>query len=174
MKTTLASLALLLAVSASAQVVVDVWQRLEGQHSRMKESLAVAVQSREKWEEIWRRHDPEAPVPQVDFEKESVVVVFIGETARGGVTVDVIVQKDPIDSNRLNVFYREIVTRKSFTTQVECQPFAIVKVPKAATIDVERDGAVSAPERPAAPANPRDARKMRGYLERLAAPIDWN
>lgn len=168
------ALTLAAAVSASAQVVSSNWQRLDGQHSGIKESLAVAVQDSKKWEEIWTRHQAGAPLPPVDFEKESVVVVFLGQTLTSGVKVDIVVQKDPIDSNRLNVFYKQVVTHKAFSAQVQCEPFAFVKVPKAAVIDIEANGRVSVPENERAPANKPDQRKMRGFLERLEGAVDWN
>ena len=170
MKTPLFLLSLLLlAVSARAQN----WERLEGQHSGVKETMAVAVQDAQKWAEIWHQHDAAAPIPEVDFSRESVVVVFLGEKRSAGVKVQVVVQKDPLDANRLNVFYREIVTRNGFAAAVICEPFAIVKVPRAATIDVERDAVVKAPERNGVPAAKRDDRKMKALLESLEHP-DFN
>ncbi|MFI5347187.1 MAG: hypothetical protein ACHQ51_12510 [Elusimicrobiota bacterium] len=166
MKNILSALALILAVSANAQS----WERLEGQHSGVKDTMAVAVQDPQKWAEIWHRHDAQAPVPEVDFSKESVVVVFAGRTQTAGVTITVTVQKDPLDDNRLNVFYRETVTSKAFSAQVQCEPFAIVKIPRAAVIDVEKDGVVKAPEHIRAPAAKRDERKMKALIESLEVP----
>ena len=157
MKNLLAALALILAVNASAQVQKS-W--LEGQHSGVKEPLAVAVQDQQKWVEIWRQHAGSEPMPQVDFSQTSVVVVFLGQTETAGVKVTVVVQQDPIDSNRINVFYRRTATKKGFSAQVECQPYAMVKVPHAATIDVEADAPMSIPENAKAPATPKpDAAK---------------
>ena len=160
------------AVSASAQVVASrVWDRLEGQHSGIKESTAVAVKDAQQWRELWSRHDSANPAPEVDFSKETVVVVVLGERQSAGSRVEIVVQKDPIDSNRLNVFYREVASaRKSFSAQVQCHPFAIVKVPKAETIDLERDGVMSIPERRSAPAQTLDTRKMRALTEKLESP----
>jgi hypothetical protein len=170
MKTLFSALALILAVSANAQS----WERLEGQHSGVKETMAVAVQDAQKWTEIWRKHDAAAPVPEVDFARESVIVVFLGQKRTAGVTVTVVVQRDPLDSNRLNVFYREVsAARNGFAAQVECEPFTIIKVPRAATIDVEKDAVVKAPERNRMPAAKRDERKMKALLESLEKP-DFN
>ncbi len=147
MKNLLALVALLLAASASAQVTAPTPKPfLEGQHSGVKEPMAVAVQDSAKWEEIWRQHDASTPAPQVDFSKQNVVVVFLGQTETAGVKVTIVVQQDPIDSTRINVFYRQTVIKKGFAAQVECQPFAIVKVPRTATIDIEADAPVSIPE----------------------------
>lgn len=164
MKKLLAALALVLAVSANAQS----WERLEGQHSGVKQSMAVAVQDSSKWAEIWRQHDASAPLPEVDFARESVIVVFLGRTETAGVKVEVIVQQNPLDQTRLNVFYREISAKKGFTAQVVCEPYAIVKVPKAAKIDLEKDAVVKNPETIRAPANPRDTRKMKALIDTLS------
>lgn len=161
----------LMTLAAAANAQVRVWDRLEGQHSGIKESTAVAVKDAKAWEEIWRRHDASAPVPEVDFSRESVVVVVVGPRQTAGTKVEIVVQKDPLDDSRLNVFYREIsAASKSFSAQVQCQPFAIVKIPKAATIDLERDATVSIPERRAAPAQKLDGRKMRALTESLETP----
>lgn len=163
MRNLLAALSLLLAVTANAQN----WQRLEGQHSGVKHGMAVAVQDAGKWREIWSQHDASAPLPEVDFSRESVVVVFLGQTQTAGVKVQVVVQRDPIDANRLNVFYREVPGRAGFAAQVVCQPYAIVKVPRAAVIDVEKDAVMRAPEPAKAPAVKRDTRKMKALIEGL-------
>ena len=153
MKKLLAALALVLAVNASAQQQAKSW--LEGQHSGVKQPMAVAVQDSQKWEEIWRRHAGDEPAPQVDFSRTNVVVVFLGQTETAGVKVTVVVQQDPIDSDRITVFYRRTVVKKGFSAQVECQPYAMVKVPRAATIDIEADAPVSIPERAKVPAAPQ-------------------
>jgi hypothetical protein len=173
MKNLLAGLALTLAASARAQVQTPTPKPfLEGQHSGVKQTMAVAVQDEEKWEEVWRKHDASAPAPKVDFSKESVVVVFLGETPTAGIKVTIIVQQDPLDSNRLNVFYRETVSKKGFSAQVQSEPYAMVKVPRADTIDVERDAPVSIPERRQAPKDqPRyDDSKVKAFLEGAQTP----
>ena len=168
MKTLLAALALILAVNANAQT--KSW--LEGQHSGVKEPMAVAVQNLKEWSEIWRRHDASEPVPDVDFTKQSVVVVFLGETETAGVKVTVVVQRDPLDANRINVFYRRSETKNRVSAQVHCEPYAMVKVPRAAVIDVERDGGqVSIPERSNPPETPkRDERKLHILIKGLENP----
>lgn len=166
MKILLPLIALLLAVSARAQS----WERLEGQHSGVKRTLAVAVQDPQKWEEIWRQHDASTPIPQVDFSRENVVVVFLGQKPHAGVKVEVVVQKDPLDDTRLNVFYREVSAKSDFVAAVVCEPYAIVKVPRAAVIDVEKDAVIRTPERERAPKHKRDDRKVKALIESLSIP----
>ena len=169
MKTTLSAVAaLLLAVVASAQVVV--WNKLEGQHSGIRERRTVAVTEQAAWEKVWREHDAAAAVPAVDFSKESVVAVFLGQTRTAGVKVEVVVQDDALDASRLNVFYKEVSSGKNFAALVMCEPYAIVKVRKASMIAFEKNSVASIPEQSKAPAHPRDTTKFRVLLENLTVP----
>lgn len=167
-KPTFAALAaLLLSVAASAQVVGK-WDKLEGQRSGIAQARTVAVSDKAAWEQVWREHSAESPVPSVDFSKEGVVAVFLGETRAAGVKIEIVVQDDMIDANRLNVFYKEIRSAaKPFAAQMVCRPFAMVKVRKAATVSFEVNGRVSIPENMKAPKNPRDDSKVRALLETL-------
>jgi hypothetical protein len=165
MKMTSAGLALILAAAvARAQDVPPTWQRLDGQHSGITGPLAVAVQDAQEWSKIWREHDAAAPVPPVDFSCEDVVAVFLGDKRTAGVKVGIVVQKDPRDASRLNVFYREIDGAKGFAADVISQPYAIVKVPRAAVIDVEPDALVTAPERRGGPARSVEPGKIRALV----------
>ena len=167
MKNLLAAALLTLAVNASAQT--KTW--LEGQHSGVKQPMAVAIQDPQKWVEIWREHDASDPVPAVDFTKQSVVVVFLGLTETAGVKVTLVVQQDPLDSNRINVFYRETAIKKGLSALVQCEPYAMVKVPRATVIDIEPDARMSAPERANPPAAPRlDDKKVHALTQNLVDP----
>lgn len=159
--------ALLLSVAASAQVIGQ-WSKLEGQHSQISERRMVVVTDKASWEKIWSEHAAGTPVPSVNFNKESVVAVFLGQTQNAGVKIEIVVQNDMIDSNRLNVFYKEVsAASKSFTAQVICQPFAMVKVRKASVVSIEANAPVSIPEKMQAPKNPRDDAKVRALLEAI-------
>jgi hypothetical protein len=161
--------ALLLSVAASAQVTVSgPWLKLEGQHSQISERRAVAVSDAAAWEKVWKEHDASAPVPAVDFSKENVVAIFLGQTPSAGVKIEIVVQDDVIDSNRLNVFYKEVRSAsKPFSAGMICQPFAMMKVRKAALVSFEVNARVSIPEKAQAPRNPRDMSVVRAMLESL-------
>ena len=158
---------LLLSVAASAQVIGS-WSKLEGQHSKIAELRTVAVTDATAWDKVWKEHDASAPVPAVNFNEESVVAVFLGETKTAGVKIEIVVQNDMIDANRLNVFYKEVrPAAKPFAGQMICQPFMMVKVRKASAVSFEANGRMSIPEKMKAPANPRDTTKFRALLENL-------
>jgi hypothetical protein len=167
MKNLLAALALTLAVNAGAQTQTKTLA--EGQHSGVKAPMAVAVTDHQKWSEIWKQHDASKSAPAVDFSRNSVVVVFLGQTETAGVKVTIVVQQDPIDSGRLNVFYRRTVSKKGLSAQVESQPYAMVLVPHAATIDIEADAPVSVPECAVAPAAAQAdaAKRVKALLEKF-------
>ena len=169
MKNTLFAVAALI-LSSSAFAQTETWKKIEGSRSGISQRRAVAVTEAASWEKVWKEHDANAPVPSVDFSKESVVAVFLGETTSAGVKVEVVVQDDMIDSNRLNVFYKEVRTSKPFSATVITRPYAIVKVRKAAVVSFEADSLVSVPEKSKAPANPRDTTKFRVLLETLTVP----
>lgn len=170
MKKTLSLLAVL-ALSVPAFSQVAAWQKLEGQHSKITTRLAVAVSDQASWEKVWKEHDSETPVPAVDFRDATVVAVFLGERQTAGTKVELTVQTDALDANRLNVFIKEIAPKaKGFAAQMICQPYAIVKVRKAAVVAFENNGTMSIPENRRAPANPRDETKVRALLETLTAP----
>ena len=164
-KSALAAIAvLILSVSASAQPAS--WDKLEGQHSRIAELRMVAVADKAAWEKIWNEHSAGVPVPTVDFSKENVVAVFLGQTQNAGVKIEIVVQDDMLDANRLNVFYKEIRTAaKPFAAAMLCQPYAMIKVRKVATVSFEANGKASIPEAAKPPKNPRDDAKFRALLE---------
>ena len=169
-KTTLAALAaLLLSVAASAQTI-GAWDKLEGQHSKISERRAVAVTDKAAWVKVWNEHSAGAPVPAVDFSKENVVAVFLGQTQNAGVKIEIVVQNDAIDANRLNVFYKEVrPATKPFAAAILCQPFAMVKVRKVSVVSFEVEGRVSIPEAAKPPKNPRDDSKVRALLDSIPA-----
>ena len=157
-----------LLLCAAAHAENGAWAKLEGQHSRIGEPLAIVVTEAAAWEKVWKEHDDSNPAPVVDFSKENVVAVFLGQTQNAGVKIEIVVQNDMIDRNRLNVFYKEVRSAsKGFAAQVICRPFAMVKVRKAAVVSFEVNGRVSIPETVQAPKNPRNDVKFRALLETL-------
>lgn len=53
----------------------------KGWHSSVRKREAALARTQGEWEVLWKRHRPEAPLPQVEFEREMVLGVFIGPDA---------------------------------------------------------------------------------------------
>jgi hypothetical protein len=136
----LAAIALLTVLPAHAQN----WQKgtLQGQASAIAEKKTVVVKTASEWQSLWKEHNPQAAqAPQVDFSREMVVGVFLGERPRAGYKVEVVIQNCPTDPKKLVVFYREIPPAKdSFGAEVISHPYALVKVPIHAAVDFEVNG----------------------------------
>ena len=157
---------LLLSGAASAQAD---WRTIEGQRSGIRVRRLVTIRDSSEWVSVWKAHQPGAPVPAVDFTKEAVVAVFLGETAKAGVKVVVTVQEDKLD-DRLNVFYKEVAPLKAGSAMVMSSPYAIVKVRKAAVVAFEADAKIGVPEQGPPVRNVRDERKVRTLRDTLRAP----
>lgn len=131
------------------------WDKISGQSAGVNQKLFVVVRSQTEWGALWAKHTAGRSQvrPAVDFTKEMVVAVFLGERNQGGTKVEVKVMPDPLEpQSRMVVFYREVPPPAgSFNMQMVSQPFVMVKVPRKAKVDFEEDLAMSIPERPAAP-----------------------
>jgi hypothetical protein len=137
MKTAMALLALLaLALPVRAQEL-----RLAGQRSEIKEARTAVVRTAAEFQALWKQHNPSQAAPAVDFDKEIVVAVFLGERRTGGTKVELELMNDPLDSTKLVVFWKEAApARKGFTTQVVTSPFEMRAVPKRyAAVTFERN-----------------------------------
>lgn len=137
MKIALTLLALLtLALPARAQEM-----RLAGQRSEIKDARMVVARTAEEFQALWKQHNPAQAAPAVDFDKQIVVAVFLGERRTGGTKVELTLMNDPLDSTKLVVFYKEVAPqRSSFSTQVVSSPFEIRAVSKSyAAVTFERN-----------------------------------
>ncbi|MBI5240755.1 MAG: protease complex subunit PrcB family protein [Elusimicrobia bacterium] len=150
-KPLLAGLMLLSSFASAASA----WDKISGQSAGVKQKTFVVVRSQAEWSALWAKHTAGKAQarPCVDFSKEMVVAVFLGERNQGGTKVEVTVMADPLEpQSRMVVFYREVPPASGrFNMQMLSQPFVMVKVPLKAKVDFEEDQAMSIPERPAAP-----------------------
>lgn len=148
-KTAMLSLFLTAPSGASAQ---QHWDKISGQNSGLRDdaTVTVAVDSAAQWLELWSRHSgiAQSAPPEVDFSREMVVAVFLGQRPRGGVRVELILQADPTDAETLFVLYREVrVASRRFAVEKVCQPFEIRRVARIyKTVLFESNGVVKALE----------------------------
>jgi hypothetical protein len=140
---------------SSSVSAASAWDKIAGQSAGVKEKLCVVVRSQQEWGVLWIKHTGGKTEgrPAVDFTKEMVVAVFLGERNQGGYKVEVKLMADPLEpKTRVVVFYREVPPAgNSFNMQMLSQPFVMVKIPRKAKVDFEEDGVMSIPERQSAP-----------------------
>lgn len=167
------------------------WDRIDGQRSGIKTFHVEAVQDEAAWKALWARHNPNEPAPAVDFTREQVAAVFLGERLSGGCSVGIELMNDPLVSSRLVVFYRAVEpSRRSFAVAAVTYPFAFVKTRRASAVTFEADSRLGVPvmreQRPdnavderrvstpvllePRPANPLDERRVRIQLDALQSP----
>ena len=66
----------------------------KGQRSGIREALQTVIRNRDEWNAFWKRHastnTPPALAPIVDFDREMVVGIFLGEKSTGGYEVEIV------------------------------------------------------------------------------------
>jgi hypothetical protein len=105
----------------------------KGYRSGVREPLQVVIRNQDEWNAFWKRHSSTAtnppPAPIIDFNREMVVGIFLGEKPTGGYEVE-IVRAERSDSS-LYLFYREkSPAAGAMVTQALTQPFHLVRVAK--------------------------------------------
>jgi len=98
-----------------------------------KEPLRLVIKSEDQWREVWKKiHHLQLPTPEllvVDFEKEMVIAVFMGERKSGGYEIEIkkIVERE-------KEFIVEVEEREpppeSMQTQAFTQPYHLIVIQK--------------------------------------------
>lgn len=105
----------------------------KGQRSGIREALQTVIRNRDEWNAFWKRHDstntPPALAPIVDFDREMVVGIFLGEKSTGGYEVE-IVRAERRDSSLYFYYREESPPPNAMVTQALTQPFHLVKITK--------------------------------------------
>jgi protease stability complex PrcB-like protein len=103
----------------------------KGLRSGIREPSQIAICSQSEWQKLWRQHTSTstvpAPLPVVDFDKEIVVAVFLGEKPSGGYGVEI--SSAEVVGSSLTVFVKETSPKPgAIVTQAINQPFHIVRI----------------------------------------------
>ena len=101
----------------------------EGQNSGITEPKQAIVRTAAEWNALWKSHAGSQMPPAIDFKKEMVLAVFLGERPTGGFRVQIVDAQR--DGNALVVRYAERRPgADSIVTQALTSPFYIVRVPR--------------------------------------------
>lgn len=65
----------------------------KGEHSGMTKAIQTVIRTPEEWQKLWKEHGgpqvPAPPLPKVDFSREMVIAVYMGQQTSGGYGVEV-------------------------------------------------------------------------------------
>jgi len=109
----------------------------KGVRSSIREPSPIAIRSQTEWQKLWRQHTSTStasgPLPTVDFDKEIVAAVFLGEKPTGGYNVEI--SPAELTDSLLTIFVKETSPNPgAIVTQGFTQPFHIVRI-EAATAE---------------------------------------
>lgn len=106
----------------------------KGAYSGVRERLATVIRTEDAWRTLWQWHvagvEPRRDLPGVDFSREMVVAVFVGEQRTGGALVEVL--GATVEGGVLRVRVRETPAPPGgIGLSVLTQPFHLVLLPRA-------------------------------------------
>lgn len=103
----------------------------KGSRSGVREPSQIAIRSQSEWQKLWRQHTSTStapvPLPTVDFDKEIVIAVFLGEKPTGGYGVEI--SGAEVADGSVTIFVKETSPKPgAIVTQTINQPFHIVRI----------------------------------------------
>lgn len=101
----------------------------EGSHGGFKDAQSLVIKDQKGLQKIYTQINmtrrPGLPIPEIDFENEMVIALFMGEKNSGGYSTKV--QNLVPKGKELEIIVKE-TTPEGMTTTVICQPFYFCKV----------------------------------------------
>jgi hypothetical protein len=111
----------------------------KGDRSGIRGPLQTVIHNQDEWNAFWKRHSSidtnPPPAPIIDFDREMVVGIFLGEKRTGGYEVE-IVRVERRDSSLYFYYREESPPPGAMVTQALTQPFHLVKIAKYENLQV--------------------------------------
>jgi len=105
----------------------------KGAFGGVDKPLQVVVTNQTQWAELWDKHSarklPKPPPPEIDFKKESIIFVSMGQKNTGGYTIEISDIRRSGGKTEILVNTKE-PKEGGLTIQALTAPFHIVAVPK--------------------------------------------
>lgn len=135
-------------VPAGAQQPKD-WSEIRGTWSGIQKPRQIVVEDQAAWQALWAEHargsGQESQAPAVDFNRETVVGVFLGARPK---SEPVNIRVEPAGNGRVVINYKEGRPLGQYGITVLCQPFEIKKFPKAHVVKIEKTASAATPVAP--------------------------
>jgi len=116
-------------LAAILQTAVPMRSIAQGLNSDIDAARQVTVRTADEWSKLWTQHAGESRKPEVDFNKDIVVAVFMGTRPSAAFSIEIVGTR--VDGTTLIVTYKE--TRPApggVAAQILTSPYHIVAVPK--------------------------------------------
>ncbi len=119
------------AIRAEPAVKIKIEREWKGHNCGYTEPSRLVIKTGDQWREIWKKVNalrlPRPELPKIDFEKEMVVAIFMGERSSGGYKIEII---------NINKTEKQIVIEveeeepppESLRTMAFTQPYHIVVI----------------------------------------------
>ena len=125
-------------IAVLLQATVALTTVASGTNSQISEPRETIVRSADEWRTLWTAHSTER-IPTIDFSRFVVAGVFLGTRPTAGYTVEIVRVRQ--EGTVTTVEYREQrPASDAFTLQVLTQPFHLVRIPRAGTIQFRKTG----------------------------------
>jgi hypothetical protein len=120
-------------VPAPAEGTVAYAVLAAGERSDVQERKNYFISSAYELRDLWKLIQTDRPLPQIDFNKESVLAVFAGTRPSAGFSIAVISVKDAHGSPPMRTVSIEVIEPgiSCLAAQVETAPYQVIRVPKA-------------------------------------------
>ena len=119
------------ATDAGGTIQVPFQTVAKGYQSGISEPLEIVARNQADWTALWKKHasteSNPPPAPAIDFGKEMVVAVFLGERPTGGHDIE-ITSVERSGDNLVVSFVERSPQPGGVVTQAFTQPFHIVRV----------------------------------------------
>jgi hypothetical protein len=114
---------------------------LKGRYSAVRQRLVLVIRLQAEWETLWHAHSSSAvskqKPPMVDFDREMIVAVFLGERRTGGHSIAIKTVEEEPDTADLKVYYSEVSPPPNSLVTQALTPFHMIKLPRKANAVVD-------------------------------------
>lgn len=101
----------------------------KGDASEQQTARQVTVRTAAEWKALWKEHAPTAKMPDVDFNKDMVVGIFLGTKPSAGYEVEIVGVRAE-EKDFLVEYVQKQPGRGMLAAQLLTEPFHLVSVPK--------------------------------------------
>jgi len=110
---------------------ITIQQEWKGYHCGYTEPSTLVIQTEDGWKEVWQRVHrlrlPRPELPQIDFQKEMIIAVFMGKRSSGGYDIEIVRITETREEILVDVKEKE-PPPGSLRTMALTQPYHIVVI----------------------------------------------